>query len=67
MPTAVEKIEQEIKQLPADQLRIFRKWNQQFDAELWDEQLEHDVQSGALDRLADQAIKEHKSDQSELS
>lgn len=64
MPTTVEKIEQEIKQLPADQLRIFRKWYQQFDAELWDEQLELDIQSGALDRLADQAIKEHKSGQS---
>lgn len=63
MPTTVEKIEQEIKQLPTDQLKVFRRWYEQFDAQLWDEQLEQDIQSGALDQLADQAIKEHKSGQ----
>jgi hypothetical protein len=61
MPTTVEKIEQEIRQLPTDQLKVFRRWYEQFDAQLWDEQLEQDIQSGALDQLADQAIKEHNS------
>lgn len=40
---------------PAGRAR-FRAWFERFDAADWDQQLEHDVEAGALDWLAEEAL-----------
>jgi len=56
----LEKVENEVKQLTPDELRIFRGWFSEFDAAVWDKQFETDVTLGKLDTLADRALKDHK-------
>ena len=58
--TKVESLEKEVEQLSPQELRAFRRWFAEFDAELWDQEIERDVAAGKLDRLADAAIAEHK-------
>ena len=60
MGIAVEEIENEIINLPQDQLRKFRAWYETFDSNAWDEQIEQDVITGKLDALANAAIADHK-------
>jgi hypothetical protein len=62
--TRIEKIEQEIASLSADELSEFRRWFAAFDAKAWDEQFERDVHAGALDALADDAIADHRAGRS---
>lgn len=57
--TDVEKLEREVAALAEPELAEFRRWFAAFDATVWDAQLEADAESGALDRLADEAITEH--------
>ena len=57
--TRLERIEEEVAKLSPDELEHFRAWFATFDAELWDREIEHDADSGILDRFADQAIAEH--------
>ena len=40
---------------PAERAR-FRAWFERFDAVDWDQQLENDVEAGALDWLAEEAL-----------
>jgi hypothetical protein len=58
--TKIETLEKEIEQLSPQELRAFRPWFAEFDAELWDQELERDVAAGKLDRLADAAVAAHK-------
>ena len=52
----VQAIEAAVEQLdPADRAR-FRAWFDRFDAVDWDQQLKRDVETGALDWLADEAL-----------
>ena len=53
----VKNIEREIQDLKPEELSAFRKWFAEFDAEVWDRQIEDDARSGKLDNLADAAIK----------
>jgi hypothetical protein len=48
----VEIIESQLKQLTPEELKAFRDWFVEFDAEAWDRQFESDVKSGQLDELA---------------
>jgi hypothetical protein len=57
--TKLERIEKEIAELSARELEDFRAWFEAFDAARWDEKLERDAASGALDALADHALSEH--------
>ena len=57
----IEKIEAEIQKLSPSELARFRSWFENFDAEAWDIQFENDVKSGALEKHAEQAIKDFKS------
>ena len=59
MSTA-EEIESAVAGLPAEELRRFRQWFQQFDADSWDKQWEEDVVAGRLDPLADEAIRDFR-------
>ncbi len=62
--TRVERIEKEVAELSARELEDFRSWFEAFEAARWDEKLELDAVSGALDALADQALSDHRSGRS---
>ena len=62
--TRLERIEKEVAELSADELEEFRAWFEQFGATHWDKELERDVESGALDALADEALAEHRAGRS---
>lgn len=55
----VEKIERDIQALSPEELAQFRAWFLEYDRAAWDRQLEHDVQAGKLDPLADKALRDH--------
>lgn len=57
----IERIEQEIQGLSAEELAKFRDWFLEFSWEAWDRQLDRDVQVGKLDSLAEEALREHAS------
>ena len=57
----VEAIEKDVEALSPDQLAAFRRWFHEFDAVVWDRQLEEDVRAGKLDALADEALQAYKS------
>ena len=46
------------------ELANFREWFAEFDAAEWDRQIEEDVGSGKLDRLADAALADHNAGRS---
>ena len=52
----VKELQSAVSQLSPQELARFRKWFEEFEAEMWDKQFEDDVKSGKLDKLADQAI-----------
>ncbi len=56
----VENLEGQVKELTAEELRAFREWFIQFDADVWDRQVESDVQDGKLDELAARALRDYK-------
>jgi hypothetical protein len=55
----VEKIELQVRELSADELASFRAWFAEFDAAVWDEQLEDDARAGKLEGLAERALRDH--------
>ena len=55
----VQKLEDEVRALSAEELVAFREWFLEFDWTLWDAQLERDVRAGRLDALAEKALAEH--------
>lgn len=60
----LQQLEKTISELPADQLSEFRDWFLAFDGDQWDQQFEADVVAGRLDRLADEAVREHQGGES---
>jgi hypothetical protein len=54
--TRLQASEAAVEQLdPAGRAR-FRAWFERFDAADWDQQLEHNMEAGALDWLAEEAL-----------
>ena len=56
--STVQEIEDAVRQLSTEDLTAFRQWFAEFDATLWDRQLEADVAAGRLDKLADEALQD---------
>jgi hypothetical protein len=54
--STLKEIESAVSQLSADELTAFRDWFAEFDAEVWDRQIEADVAAGKLDELAQRAL-----------
>ncbi len=52
----VQKIEHAVQQLSPEAFAEFRSWFAQYDAEIWDRQIERDVDAGRLDKLANEAL-----------
>jgi hypothetical protein len=55
----LDELEKTIADLPPGDLKKFREWFLDFDAKQFDERIERDANSGRLDRLADEAIRQH--------
>lgn len=56
----LESVENEVKQLTVEELRAFRDWFAEFDADAWERQFESDVRNGKLDRFAERALREQE-------
>ena len=52
--SAIE-LEQAIKKLPPQELRVFTEWFEQYTSDKWDEKIEKDILSGRLAKLAAKA------------
>ena len=58
--STVEQIEEAIQKLPREEFFRLRDWmRDRFDDE-WDKQIEEDVRSGRLDRVAQDALAEYR-------
>ena len=55
---SVEEIKAVITGMSRDELSMFRRWFEEFDADAWDRQFEEDVFAGRLDALADEALRD---------
>jgi hypothetical protein len=60
----VKDIEQEVRELTPSELAAFRRWFLEFDAQVWDGQIEEDIREGRLDKLADEALASHRAGKS---
>jgi hypothetical protein len=60
----VENIEQEVRDLTPSELAAFRQWFLEFDAKVWDRQIEEDIREGRLDKIADEALASHRAGKS---
>jgi hypothetical protein len=56
----VEELANEVQQLNRQELAAFRDWFRKYDSDAWDREIEEDVLAGRLDKLASEAIAEHK-------
>jgi hypothetical protein len=56
--STVREIENAVRGLSPEELAAFRAWFIFFDAEAWDQQFEQDAESGRLDQLADEALRD---------
>jgi len=55
----VENIARQVEALSPRELAQFRAWFLEFHGAAWDWQLEADIQAGKLDRLAQDALRDH--------
>lgn len=58
--TRLEKLERDVRALDHNDLKAFRAWFAEYDAALWDRQIEADSSGGRLDALAAAAIDAHR-------
>jgi hypothetical protein len=56
----IDQIEDQIKELSAEELRSLRDWFLDYDAEIWDRQFEADVNAGKLEEIARRALDDHE-------
>ncbi len=61
--TKAEKLEREVRKLNRTELAAFRGWFCEYDSDEWDRQIEEDIRTGKLDKLAEQALAAHKAGQ----
>jgi hypothetical protein len=52
---SIEEIESAIAQLPPSEVAKLAQWFEEFQARVWDRQIEEDVEAGRLDALIEQA------------
>lgn len=58
--SSLQEIEDAVEHLSTEELARFRRWFAEFDAAVWDRQLEADVQAGRLEQLAEEALRENR-------
>ena len=59
--TTVKEIENAVSKLPKEDLAQFRKWFDEYQAKVWDQQFEEDAQAGKLSKVAEAVEKEFNS------
>ncbi len=59
--SSIEEIETAVARLPREDLARFREWFAEFEARVWDREIEEDVEAGRLDELAERALRDHDS------
>jgi len=57
---SVEEIESEIAKLKPIEVRQVAKWLAEYEAELWDKQIEDDAAARKLDRFIKEALEEYR-------
>ena len=65
MMLTAESVERVVEQLPPAELAKFRRWYAEFDADVWDAQIEADAAAGKLDALAAEALAEYSDGQAQ--
>jgi hypothetical protein len=58
MPS-LQRIESQVAALPAQDLRQFRSWFDEFDSQRWDHAIEADINNGKLDSMAAESLAEY--------
>ncbi|HEV8394563.1 MAG TPA: hypothetical protein VGQ37_09830 [Vicinamibacterales bacterium] len=58
--TTIAEITGAVKRLPKKDLVRFRKWFAEYEAQVWDRQLEADVAAGRLETLVREAKRDHR-------
>lgn len=56
----VEELADEVQQLDRQELAAFRDWFHKYDSDAWDREIKEDVLTGRLEKLANEAIAEHR-------
>jgi hypothetical protein len=57
--TSIEEIEKAVAELTPEQLAKFRAWFDEFQARMFDKQIERDAKAGKLDKLMSRARENH--------
>jgi len=57
----IEEIESAVAELPKEEFARFREWFAEFEAQVWDREIEQDIEAGRLDKLAERALRDHNS------
>jgi hypothetical protein len=57
---SVKEIQAEIAKLTPSEVRQVAKWLAEYEAEIWDKQIEEDAAAGKLDRFIEEALDEHR-------
>jgi hypothetical protein len=60
--TKIEQLEREIMALNHSELAELRDWFQVYLANEWDKRIEEDARSGKFDRLASEALADHRAE-----
>jgi hypothetical protein len=58
--TELDKLAERIEKLSTDELKRFRAWFAEFDARVWDAQIEADSKAGKLDTLVGEALADYQ-------
>ena len=58
MNMTVAEIESAIEKLPPNEVSKLSKWLEEFEARVWDKQIERDLQNGKLQDLLEEAEKD---------
>jgi hypothetical protein len=58
--TAIQKIEAQIARLSPKEVARLTKWLVEYDAALWDKEIERDAKSGRLNRFAAEAKADYR-------
>jgi len=57
---SVQEIEAAIAQLPAQEVDALMAWLEEYQAQMWDKQIEQDLETGRLDDLLSEVDKEYE-------
>lgn len=60
----IDEIKKAVTQLPPEELAAFRMWFDELQEQQFDDQIERDVKSGKLDKLAEKWRADHKAGKS---